>query len=66
MAQVAHNELTTPEMARRLGLAMSGGKSLRQACSERGWPYAAVYARLYRAGLKDDLMALKYPTEAAR
>ena len=62
MKKIDYGDLTAREVARRLRLAVRGGKSLLSACEERGWPYHGVRTRLLRAGLWDGVMAAKYET----
>lgn len=65
MTKTDYKDISVRAMAARLKRSMRAGKTLAAACEERGWSYMAVYQRLTRAGLLDEVMAAKYQTTEA-
>jgi hypothetical protein len=55
-----HRELTDRQLAARLRRAAAGGMSPREYCIRQKWAYTAIYARLSRAGLWNEVMTAKY------
>ena len=58
-----HRQLTDAELAVDIKLAVRSGGSAREYCRAKGWAYHAVYKRLTRAGLWNDVMAAKYMSQ---